>query len=240
MSLVAEVIERHGGLKVWNDVNKIIVRLSFGGLAFNSRFNRRGTKERDLCVHLKSPKVVFHDYPTRGRKGTFDRDEVWITNKYEAEIKHRLHARDSFRKLSNRLYWDDLSLLYFAGYACWNYISFPILLTLPGVETKELPDWKENNEIWRRIAVRFPQDIPTHCKEQIYYFDEELKIVRHDYNPEIFASWARAAHYCYDHQIVDGLLIPSKRRVYPRTANNNSLGFPTLVWIDIKKVTLIR
>jgi len=106
------------------------------------------------------------------------------------------------------------------------------------VATNEIEPWPENGEIWRRLAARFPETIPTHCREQVFYFDERLHLRRCDYVPEVFGAWARAAHYCSDYVDFAGLLVPTKRMVLPRTPSGRSRPWPTLVWIEVKEVKL--
>jgi hypothetical protein len=69
--------------------------------------------------------------------------------------------------------------------------------------------------------------------------DGEGRLRRHDYTAEVIGSYARAAHYSEDHRWVDGLLVPHRRRVYPRRRDGRPLGFPTLIWIDIDAVTVV-
>jgi len=54
----------------------------------------------------------------------------------------------------------------------------------------------------------------------------------------VFASWAKAAHYCSAYAIFSGLLIPTQRYVVPRAPNGTSRQHPTLVWIDIRSIML--
>jgi hypothetical protein len=81
--------------------------------------------------------------------------------------------------------------------------------------------------------MRFPDDVPTHSRDQVFYFDESGRLMRLDYTAEAFGSWAKAAHYCFDHEQFDGILIPTRRRVFPRRRDNRPRPRPTLVWIDI-------
>jgi len=51
-----------------------------------------------------------------------------------------------------------------------------------------------------------------------------------------FGQWARAAHYCFDHSSFDGLVLPTRRLVYPRRDDNRPRSHPRLVWIEISAV----
>jgi hypothetical protein len=134
--------------------------------------------------------------------------------------------------------WDDLDLLYFAGYACWNYFNTPFLFVQENFIFKELTPWREGSDTWRRMLVEFPDNIPTHNKFQTFYLDESSLIVRLDYNPDVFTSWARAAHYCYDYRNFFGIWIPVKRLVFPRKGNESRAKGPTLVSITLHELHL--
>jgi len=236
IALLEKVIAAQGGMERWQSFQTIIARLSFGGLAFASRFKRAGLRERRIEISTRMPRAVFHDFPGSTGRGIFTPDCVWIESATGEKIAERGSPRAAFRSLRRSLWWDDLDLLYFVGYAAWNYFTTPFLLAVDGVETKEVEPWQEGSEVWRRLAVRFPETIPTHCRDQIFYFNSRFHLRRLDYDPEIFASWARAAHYCSNHTTFDGLLVPTKRKVVPRAPNGHSRPWPTLVWIEVKDV----
>jgi hypothetical protein len=238
MALLDQVIDAYGGMGLWRSIDTLTARLSFGGLAFASRF-KRARFDQQLKISTREPRVVFEDYPQPNQRGIFTPDRVSIETGGKL-IAQREQPRAAFRELRRQIWWDDLDLLYFAGYASWNYFSAPFLLAADGVTTDELEPWHEKGESWRRLAVHFPETVPTHSRWQTFYFDEHLRIRRFDYDPEVFASWAKAAHYCFDERDFSGLLVPTKRRVFPRTPNDRALPFLTLVWIEVHEVILSR
>jgi len=112
----------------------------------------------------------MEDFPAAKQRGIFTPECVWIEDRAGRIIAERNAPRPAFRSFRHSLWWDDLDLLYFAGYASWNYFTTPFLLAMENVETKEIEPWPENGEVWRRLAAQFPATIPTHCREQIFYF----------------------------------------------------------------------
>lgn len=234
--LLEQILERHGGLDRWRAKSTLTARLSFGGLAFMSRFKPTvGHRERDAEVSIAEPKVIFEDYPRPGQRGVFTADRVWIEADGR-ELQSRDAPRAAFASLRRSLWWDPLDLLYFSGYALWNYLCCPFLLAHDGVETEVLEPWQQDGETWHRLRARFDPAIPTHCREQVFYFDSELRERRHDYDPEVFASWATAAHYCSEHRQLGGFLFPTQRKVVPRKPDGTTRPGPTLVWIHIADV----
>lgn len=235
--LLDEVLRAHGGRDQWARHSTVNARLTFGGLAFNVKFNNAGLIDRTAIVAIREPRVILEGFPKEGCRGHFTPNKVWIEQE-DHNIASRTFPREAFKTIKHLLYWDDLDLLYFAGYALWNYLNSPFLLEYNGVEVRKLEDWTENGERWHRLKATFPKTFPTHCLDQVFYFDQSYHMVRLDYCPEVFASWARAAHYCRDYQTCDGIRIPMSRRVVPNNQHNRPLSFPTLVWIKIKKVNL--
>jgi hypothetical protein len=106
------------------------------------------------------------------------------------------------------------------------------------VQTREIEPWEEGDERWRRLEVTYPDAWHTHCSRQIYYFDPRGLLRRNDYTAEVFGGWAKSVHICEGHRSFDGLVFPTKRRVYPRRRSNRRRAFPTLVEIDIHHVAL--
>lgn len=129
--------------------------------------------------------------------------------------------------------WDDMHLLYFTGYAMWNYLTAPFSFTLPGFSTRELKDHNENGETWRVLEVTYPDDIPTHNKIQRFYYDEQFMLRRLDYEPEVLFG-ASATQYMFDYKISGGLTFPTLRRVVPRAASR--VFGPRLVLIDLCEI----
>ena len=106
---------------------------------------------------------------------------------------------------------------------------------------RELEPWREGGgETWRRLEARFPAGIDTHCPRQVFYYDRELRLRRHDYTAEVVGRWAHAAHMCADHVEVGGLLFPTRRRVVPRGPGNRPLPFPTLVALQLSEIEVIQ
>ena len=234
MQLVENAIDAHGGLHLWTQYNRICVTLSFGGLAFRMKMNNQGLRPRRYIISLDHPMVIIEDFPNPGHQGVFTPDLVWIEDLFGSKTRERQNPRSQITKFPHILKWDNLDLLYFAGYACWNYFNTPFIFHSINFSFKQLSDWKENGQVLRRIEVIYPESLPTHCVKQTIYLDRLDRIFRVDYNPETFAAWARAAHYCSHYRNYQGFWVPGNRTVLPRRKNNHSLPVPELVWIKMR------
>ncbi|OGK77857.1 MAG: hypothetical protein A2X52_10135 [Candidatus Rokubacteria bacterium GWC2_70_16] len=234
--LVREAVEAHGGLARWQAVREIRARCRSGGFALASRLQPRAFRQYEVRVSTAEPRAVVVPFPRPGRRGVFAGDTVRIESDAGLMLAERPHARAAFARFRRKLWWDRLDALHFGGYALWNYFCAPFLFLSPGFDFAELPPWEEEGERWRRLRVVFPPGVPTHCREQVYYFDATGLIRRLDYTAEVFGRWARAAHYCHDHREAGGIVVPRRRRVLPRAPSGRPRWGPTLVWIAVDDV----
>ena len=132
---------------------------------------------------------------------------------------------------------DDLHVAYFNGYALWTYLTIPFLYTYPGFVAEELPPWREGGETWRPLKVTFPDSVATHIREQVSYFGEDGLLCRHQYTVDVMDG-ARGVNYASDYQDVDGILVPTKRRVYAYDDQMNKIPAPVLVAIDFGDIAI--
>jgi hypothetical protein len=232
MGLLEEVLDAHGGLARWEEATTLTARVRSGGFAFASRFTGRGLRAFEADVSTREPRSVLTPYPRAGTRGVFTPGEVRIESDAGETLARRTDPRSAFRDLRHNFWWDDLDALYFAGYAVWNYLTTPFLLAGEGFDVKEI----EPRDGCRRLAARFPDGVPTHSRDQVFAYDDDLRLRRHDYTAEPFGGWAKAAHLCREHARYDGLLFATSRRVYPRGPGGRPLPFPTLVWIEFERV----
>jgi hypothetical protein len=235
--LLAAAIEAHGGGARWAQVGDLHLHARSGGFALASKARRSAFAHVEARISTGAPRVVFPAWPQAGRRGVYTRDAVRIESDDGEVLEELREPRAAFHGLLT-VRWDHLHLLYFAGYALWGYLTQPFLFARPGFEAREIEPWTEGTQTWRRLAVTFPADVPAHSRRQVFYFDSALRLRRNDYTAEVFGRWARGAHYSDEHLEFDGLLFPTRRRVYPRSPRNRPLRFPTLVWIDVERISV--
>src|SRR5712672_3467622 len=80
-------------------------------------------------------------------------------------------------------------------------MATPFVFTEPGFETREIGPHEENGETWHRLLVKYPPSIPTHCAEQVLYFNAQGSLLRMDYSVDVVGDMVAgaASHYCFDH-----------------------------------------
>jgi hypothetical protein len=235
-ALLDEVLEAHGGLERWRAARTVQARVRSGGLLLRTRVPGNRFADYRLTIEVREPRAVMDPYPRAGQRGVFDRGEARIEGEGSEVLASRADPRPAFfgrAGLRRNVRWDPLDSTYFAGYAMWNYLTTPLLLTRDGVRVAEGERWREADQEWRRLEVDFPTDLDTHSAHQTFYVDSSGLIRRHDYTAEVVGGWARAAHHLSEHRQVDGLTFPTRRRVRPIGVRNRALPGPTLVWIEL-------
>ena len=239
MGLLEEVLEAHGGHERWQAASTVSARVRTGGLLPRTRMPGNKLADYRVTIDVRAPRTVLDPFPGEGTIGVFEPGEARIETRAGERVSVRANPRAAFSGLSGvrrNLRWDALDSVYFAGYAMWNYLTTPLLLTRDGVETAEGEAWEERGETWRRLEVTFPPGLDTHSRHQTFYFDPLRLLRRHDYVAEVVGGWARAAHYVSEHADVGGLVFPTRRRVVPVGRRNRPLKRPTLVSIDLSEL----
>jgi len=225
------ILDAHGGLSYWKSLSTVDLNVSIRGFLFTAK-RIPVLRNAAISVNVRKPEVALEDFPEPGQIAVLDgANRVEIRDLAGNVLSSRTDPRAKFGQWRRSLYWDALDFTYFCGYAMWNYLTLPFLLTYPGVRVDTVGESSADGET--RLRARFPSDLPTHCPVQEFWFDGDGLLRRHDYTAEVIGSWARAAHLCQKYRQFGGLSVPTRRRVHPRGPLGRPLGFPTLVAIDI-------
>lgn len=139
--LLTEVLEAHGGLGRWQAARAITARARSGGLLIRTRVPGNRFAAYRLTVETAEPRVTFDPFPGDGQRGVFDCGEARVEGRAGEVLASRADPRSAFSGLSGlrrNLRWDALDSAYFAGYAMWNYLTTPLLLTRQDVELSDV------------------------------------------------------------------------------------------------------
>jgi len=238
IALLENVIASHGGRDRWQKVASLEASLSSGGLAFTLHCQPFALRKLSISVQPHERRVVLRDFCQPGWVGIWTPNHVRIVDEYDVLAEERRDPRPQFRRLVKNVLWDKLDILYFAGYALWNYLSFPFLLEEPGVSVSEPADSGAGGP--RRLIARFDAAVPTHSPQQVFHFDGDYRLTRHDYTADVIGAWATAANCCLASETVAGLRFYTRRKVFPRMGPRQwVLPLPTLVWIEIDDLRVI-
>jgi hypothetical protein len=236
--LLDEVLDAHGGLERWRAAGTIRARVRSGGLLIATRAPRGLVDDYVLTIRVHEQWATLEP-AARAERAVFEGGRVRHEDSAGELIASRENPRAAFfgaSGLRRNLRWDVLDMTYFAGYAMWNYLTTPFLLSRDGVEVSEGEPLERDGERWRRLDARFGPAVETHSARQTFFFDERLRLRRHDYTAEVVGRWARAAHLCDDHRDFDGVVFPTRRRVHPRLPGGRASRVPTLVSIELEEI----
>lgn len=240
VELLNEVLDAYGGAERWSSIATITARGRLGGL-LPKRFPGSKLSNFTVEVRLAERRTVLQDFPQAGQRGVFDHGETRLESRGGEVIDVRTDPRAAFFGLSGirrNFRWDPLDTTYFAGYAFWNYLTLPHLLTLDGVTVTDGGPCQKSGRQWRRLLATFPTGINTHCPQQTFYVDSDGLIGRHDFLAEPVGAWANAALYCSQYRCIDGIVFPTRRRVFPRGLRGSVLPQPTLLALDFDEIKI--
>jgi hypothetical protein len=233
--LLSLAIDAQGGVERWNRTKSITVTFNFyGGLLDLKGYP--GHLRPTAQIDTKEPRVTFQNLLPGNDRFHFTRDRVWIDRLDGTITEDRYNPRAAFAGHVRETPWDHLHLLYFIGYAIWNYLTAPFLFAREGFVVKELDGIHENEDDLRVLEVHYPPDIPAHTAIQKYYFDKTGLLRRLDYITDVLGGVV--THYTFDHKNVDGLIIPELRRVVRRLDDGPHVFGPTSFILDYTSVVL--
>jgi hypothetical protein len=234
--ILQQIIDAHGGPALWNGLDAIEADISTSGLLFT-------LKHRPVLGHVKvtamahEPNFFFHDFPSPGLTGEFiGNDEVHILDSDGKIVARRPQPRSAFGGLRRLIWWDALDFIYFGGYATWNYLVAPFLFLRDGFQFEVLEPSSDLPPSWVSLCVTFPGDVPTHCRKQVFYFDENRLLRRLDYTAEVIGHWAHVAHFCENYKNFDGFKAPTVRRVHPILWGRRFFPAMTMVALEIHNI----
>jgi hypothetical protein len=232
MDLLDLTVEAHGGLARWNTLSRARAHVSAGGGLWKLKHQEGVLAETTVTVELDRQWTSHEPFAEPGLRSVFTPDHVAVESTDGHVVEERDRPREAFVGHTRDTPWDHLHVVYFAGYAMWTYLTTPFVFTRPGFEVREIEPWEEDGETWRRLEVTFPDHIATHCPTQVFHIDDRGLIRRHDYTAEVVAG-GPAAHYSSEHISVDGIVVPTRRRVHPVDRDGRSRPDLTMVSLDL-------
>ena len=232
--LLQVAVDAHGGLSRWNQLKRVKASLSITGAIWQMKGKPDILNDVSIEAELHKERLTTH-FNGKGIRTVFDPNRVIVETEDGRLVDNRDDPRSAFRGHTRQTPWDDVHVAYFSSYALWNYLTIPFLYTYSGFVTEELAPWQENGEQWRPLKVTVPDSVASHSREQVAYFGPDGLLRRHAYTVDIMGG-AAGLNYASDLRNVDGIVVPTKRRVYARDANNQKIPEPVLVAIDIREI----
>jgi hypothetical protein len=234
--LLSLAVKAHGGLERWNKVKSIKVAASITGAIWYVKGKGDFLKNVILTADTRNERLTV-DFPGQDKRAIFTPSRIAIETANGALIEARDNPEKSFEGQQRETPWDEIHVTYFVGEALWTYLNTPFLYTHEGFTTDEISAIQVEDETWRRLKVTFPDAVKSHTKQQISCFGPDGLLRRHDYTVDILGG-ATGLNYASDYRDVDGIMIPTKRRVYAYEGDYRLVKEPLLVAIDMGEITL--
>jgi hypothetical protein len=227
-------VKAHGGLDRWNAIKAINVDLSITGAIWYVKSQPDVLKNITMRVETGRESVTtnFIDQPKRT---TFEPRRV-VVEIDGAVSESRDDPEQSFEGHQLDTPWNDVHVAYFSGEALWTYLNTPFLYTRPGFDTEEIASIEVDGETWRRLQVTFPDSIKSHTRTQISSFGPDGLLRRHDYTVDILGG-GTGLNYATNYRDVDGIIIPTTRRIYAYVGDYELVPEPLLVAIDMGQIS---
>jgi hypothetical protein len=232
--LLDTVIEAHGGLERWGQLDSVSARLIQGGAMWGIKGQQGVLDDVFVRASLHQERESHHPFGAPDRRSAFTPERVAIETTSGDVVEAMEQPRASFAGHALETPWTTLQLAYFVGTAMWTYLTQPFIFARTGFKTAELDPWRENGEEWRRLRVTWPDDLATHSAEQTLYVGADGLFRRHDYDVEIAA--ASGAHYISGYTKVAGIMVPTRHRIFPRSADGQALSEPLVISIDVSEI----
>ena len=234
--LLKLAVQAHGGLDRWNQVRMVRVAASITGAIWFVKGKGDALKNVVLNAETQAERITV-DFPGQDRRAIFRPERIVLEHLDGSLIEARDQPVRSFAGQTRDTPWDDIQVTYFVGEALWTYLNTPFLYTHEGFATEEIAPIKVGAETWRRLKVIFPEHVKSHTREQISCFGPDGLLRRHDYTVDILGG-ATGLNYASEYRNVDGVIVPTRRRVYAYEGDYQLVPEPLLVAIDMAEVTL--
>ncbi|MEH1827961.1 MAG: hypothetical protein V7L22_21955 [Nostoc sp.] len=229
-------VKAHGGLERWNKVKSVKVAASITGAIWFVKSKGDALKNVVMTVETKKEQLIM-DFPGQDKRSIFEPTRIVIEKTDGTLIDARNDPEKSFEGHQKETPWDDIHVAYFSGEALWTYLNTPFFYTHEGFATEEISSIQVEGETWRRLKVTFPDTVKSHTREQISCFGPDGLLRRHDYTVDILGG-ATGLNYASNYRDIDGIIVPTTRRIYAYEGDYQLVKEPLLVAIDMSEIAL--
>jgi hypothetical protein len=235
--LLQTAVNAHGGLKRWGMLKEMKVTASITGAIWFVKGQGDYLKNIVMTLDTRKQRMIT-DFPGQNRRFRFEPHCIVMEKADGTLIEARDNPEALFQGQERETPWDAFHVAYFQGEALWTYLNTPFLYTYPGFASEEIEPIQVDGERWRRLKVTFPDNVKSHTREQVSCFGPDGLLRRHDYTVDILGG-ATGLNYAMDYRDVDGIIVPTKRRVYAYEGDYQLVKEPLLVAIDMGAITLL-
>ena len=233
--LLKLAIEGHGGLRRWEQLSRFRVAASITGAIWALKGQPGLLDGVVLAGETRDQRLTITPFPRPGHYTTWEPYRQTIETAAGVLVAERRDPAAPFAATTRSAPWDELQAAYFASEANWNYFVAPFIFARGDFETEENGTWSEDGQTWRRLLVTYPDTIVAHDRQQTYYVDHDGLLRRLDYSVDILGG-GPAVNYPSRYREFDGIMVPTRRRIYVRRPDGTPVPEPVSIAIDIANV----
>jgi hypothetical protein len=233
--LLDEVIDAHGGLERWGQLDQVHAHLIQGGVIWALKGHPGQLTDVFVSAKLHEQWVSHEPFRAPNLRSIYTPDQVIIEETNGRPDESLESPRETFAGHTLETHWTNLQLVYFVGISMWTYLTQPFTYTLPGFETAEIEPLEEQGDRWRRLRVTWPKRPVGHSKVQTLYVGDHGLIRCCDYEIDI-AGGAPGAHLLDGYTDIAGIMVPGRHTIFARDDQDNILPDPLVVSIDVDQV----
>jgi hypothetical protein len=234
--LLKLAIEGHGGMRRWEQLSRFRLAASITGAIWPLKGKPGPPGEVLLEGDTRDQRLTITPFPEPGRSSTWTPSRQTVETTEGVPIADRPDPAAAFVGTLPDSPWDEFQVAYFIGVATWNYFVTPFLFARADFSTEETGPRHEDGQTWRGLRVTYPDAIATLTREQTYYFDAAGLLRRLDYRVDLLAGEPEV-HYPSEYREFDGIMVPTRRRVYVRNPDGSPVRDPVSVAIDVTDAT---
>jgi hypothetical protein len=234
--LLKLAIEGHGGLRRWEQISRFRVAASITGAIWPLKGKPGGPGPVLLEGETRDQRLTITPFPEPGQFSTWAPDRQTVETADGALMAARRDPAAAFVGTTRDSPWDEFQVAYFIGEGTWNYFVAPFLFARDDFVTEEIEPRREDGQSWRALLVTYPDTLAALTRQQTYYFDDTGLLRRLDYSVDLLGG-GPAVHYPSEYREFDGIMVPTRRRVYARNPDGAPIPDPASVAIDVTDAT---
>lgn len=234
--LLKLAIEGHGGMRRWEQISRFRAAASITGAIWALKGKPGLLDGVVLDGETRDQRLIIAPFPQPGRYTTWEPYRQTIEATDGMLLAERRDPAAAFIATTRSAPWDEFQVAYFAGEANWNYFVAPFIFARDDFVTEETGPWHEDGQTWRTLLVTYPDTIVAHHREQTCYFDDRGLLRRLDYSVD-FLGGGPAVHYPSGYREFDGIMVPTRRRIYVRKADGSPARDSVSIAIDVTDAT---
>ncbi|MGW4928649.1 hypothetical protein ACWEOH_05780 [Agromyces sp. NPDC004153] len=234
-SLLELVLEANGAAR-FASVSKITATVEYGGSFWTVKGHPSFAATAIVEASAHEQWIRQTDV-AGGRQMIFDKspDLVTVIDRNGDLIEELHRPRRTFDGYTQRSPWSLAQMAYFRCYTTWHYLVEPFVFAFPGTTSSEIAGHAEHGERWRGLRVTFPAEVDSHNQTQLYYFDEACHLRRTDVQPEV-NDFSPTIQYVHDQIEIDGITVPTRRRVHVRRMDRSPDTTRTPLAVDLTDI----